>query len=1239
MTKAFSHSGGSVARDRRQGARADVPRAQREAGDASAVGQAPREGDALDAVMRRLSRAAARDAERRPAPREAPLVDVVGIVETATQKAATLVEQRVSASERQTAQALEQVAELIEKNRPDRAALAQALAAMDRRARDSERKTARALSGLVDLIERKPSGVEALAGRLDRIETKLAQRDPAADMRDALRGLDRRIDDIARKLDGAEPMAASRSAMESGLGEAQPRPVANAIAEIARRLEARQARDEGPAPAAVAEPQRLDALQSSIEALAQELAERNAAAAADAEQREATAHQLETLRQELALLAESLRDLAPRAAVGALEDALRDLAERVETQRDRGVDEAALAPVEQLAGELRALLEDMDPTALVHHLRGDVEAVRRRLDQLGASAQGNADGLEELWRQTGEIKELVTTLVARPLPLERLESRLLDLTERVDALSFASSGARDVEAIVKAIRAILASETGHAYRALNQRLEDLSAKVEETLAGVGGARFEQLAERVETMHKALADRIDRVSTRAQGEALEHLVAKLAKKIDASLERAPRGKDVDALNEHLRKLESRLANPGAPEALARIEALLMKSGRCEDVSDLSRRLDAIQRALAARREQGVAEAPRVEELLRRLDGKLDAALAPGAGLRDAESLARQVAQVAKKLDRFIDEAPTRIGEALAHAPQPKGIEALVDRMGGLHAELAQRIEADAATRAEKGQAQLVERLEQLARKIERAPTAGGGASAALEKQLAALLAGIEGVRGASPEAVEASVRRATQEALRAAAGGGLGQEIARDLAELRKTQEERGKLTQQTLVAVHKTLERVVERLAAFEGERSDQRGAQPAPKEFAEPTVASPAPSAASLQSGFIAAARRAAEKAAADAEAAKRAREEKRASAAAPERPAPAPANIASFALQARKRPLLIGLGGLALVAGAYEAARVSIDDPRVQDMAGRLPVTGKQLAAGQDQAPQAVAPESVASAEHAAGQAGKSSLLASAPLTSTFTPPPGGATKPAAAANPGIDQTPVGSIDKIAATQQLAEQGDAAAQFDLGVSYAEGRAVARDFRTAAQWLEKSAAQGMAQAQYRLGALYERGAGVARDYAKARSWYQRAAEAGNVRAMHNLAVLAAEGQDGKPDYTAAAEWFRKAAELGVRDSQFNLAILYTRGLGVQQSLANAYMWFAIAAAQGDEDAAKKRDEVGARLEGKELAAAKAMAEAFRPQTPNPAANEARVGKIGGVEGARPTPAPAPAGKAKVSRL
>jgi localization factor PodJL len=199
-----------------------------------------------------------------------------------------------------------------------------------------------------------------------------------------------------------------------------------------------------------------------------------------------------------------------------------------------------------------------------------------------------------------------------------------------------------------------------------------------------------------------------------------------------------------------------------------------------------------------------------------------------------------------------------------------------------------------------------------------------------------------------------------------------------------------------------------------------------------------------------------------------------------------------------------------------------------------------------------------------------------------------------------PGGDKLPAtmgGSVLRTAAAA-----GVAAAEYEVGLRYADGRGVPVNYAEAARWLELAAKQGLAPAQFRLGGLYEKGTGVKKDLELARRFYRQAADKGHAKAMHNLAVLYAEGIDGKPDYKAASEWFRKAASYGVTDSQYNLAILFARGIGVQANLAESYRWFALAAANGDSDAAKKRDEVAARLDPKTLGAAKLAAQSFAPE-------------------------------------
>ena len=58
------------------------------------------------------------------------------------------------------------------------------------------------------------------------------------------------------------------------------------------------------------------------------------------------------------------------------------------------------------------------------------------------------------------------------------------------------------------------------------------------------------------------------------------------------------------------------------------------------------------------------------------------------------------------------------------------------------------------------------------------------------------------------------------------------------------------------------------------------------------------------------------------------------------------------------------------------------------------------------------------------------------------------------------------------------LADQGDVAAEFNLGSMYAYGEGVPRDFAEAGKWFRKAANGGHAAAQFNLGAMYAEGQG-----------------------------------------------------------------------------------------------------------------------------------------------------------------
>jgi localization factor PodJL len=225
--------------------------------------------------------------------------------------------------------------------------------------------------------------------------------------------------------------------------------------------------------------------------------------------------------------------------------------------------------------------------------------------------------------------------------------------------------------------------------------------------------------------------------------------------------------------------------------------------------------------------------------------------------------------------------------------------------------------------------------------------------------------------------------------------------------------------------------------------------------------------------------------------------------------------------------------------------------------------------------------------------GPAGQSSPVIAAPQSADVTGSIAAAPRPRGPAQAvPMEQIPI-AIGS-AKLRDAAHNGDGSAAYEIAVRFADGRGVAANMTEAARWFERAAQAGFAAAQFRLGSLYEKGQGVKKDLEKAKQNYLAAAAQGNAKAMHNLAVLYAEGGfTGKPDFATAAQWFQKAADYGIADSQYNLAVLYARGLTGSKNLVDSYKWFSLAATQGDKEAAHKRDEVAAQLDAKDLAAAK----------------------------------------------
>ena len=152
-------------------------------------------------------------------------------------------------------------------------------------------------------------------------------------------------------------------------------------------------------------------------------------------------------------------------------------------------------------------------------------------------------------------------------------------------------------------------------------------------------------------------------------------------------------------------------------------------------------------------------------------------------------------------------------------------------------------------------------------------------------------------------------------------------------------------------------------------------------------------------------------------------------------------------------------------------------------------------------------------------------------------------------------------------------AEQGNANAQYRLGLLYYDGRGVKQDYEEAARWLTEAAKQNHAEAQYYLGMFAENGYGMEQDEQRAAEWYIQSAEQGNIDAQYRLGLLYYSGRGVEQNYKEAVRWFEKAAEQNHAEALNYMGICAENGYGLQQDDRSAAAWFAQSAEQGNADA------------------------------------------------------------------
>ena len=166
--------------------------------------------------------------------------------------------------------------------------------------------------------------------------------------------------------------------------------------------------------------------------------------------------------------------------------------------------------------------------------------------------------------------------------------------------------------------------------------------------------------------------------------------------------------------------------------------------------------------------------------------------------------------------------------------------------------------------------------------------------------------------------------------------------------------------------------------------------------------------------------------------------------------------------------------------------------------------------------------------------------------------------------------DRFPLEERDEAAEQlEQLAEDGDAYAQYIIGTAYRDGGLLIPDTAKAQKLLERAAEQDLDVAQYALGKLYLSDDADVHDPAKGIYWLKRSADNGNDFAAYRLGKEYLSGKNTIKDAETAVSYLRQAADNGSAYAQYLQGKLRLMGEGVPKDKEAAQYWFSVAEQNG----------------------------------------------------------------------
>lgn len=176
------------------------------------------------------------------------------------------------------------------------------------------------------------------------------------------------------------------------------------------------------------------------------------------------------------------------------------------------------------------------------------------------------------------------------------------------------------------------------------------------------------------------------------------------------------------------------------------------------------------------------------------------------------------------------------------------------------------------------------------------------------------------------------------------------------------------------------------------------------------------------------------------------------------------------------------------------------------------------------------------------------------------------------------GIDAANVGDFDvALKEFNYLVDNNYPPAMYQLGLLYANGHGVNRDYRKAFVLFQNAAKEGEVDAMFSLAVQYQHGDGVHKNLEESVKWFTKAADKGLAAAQFNLGTMYSNGLGVQQDFIKAKDWYLKAAAQNFARAQFNLALMYFEGMGVDKNIEMSFVWNSIAEFNGYKHASHSR--------------------------------------------------------------